>query len=248
VALGTGLWSGNNTTLTLQPTSELAYAAGEDPLTAKSFTITVQSSAEDAAGNALAAPYTSSFSTLRRLQTPVTISQQWAYFDADSSYELIASPTFYVSRQVGGNGYEDQYTFGLVGFDKSNAALTTAASTAESVALELYATTALTGATLTVEHTNSSDLSKVFTTLSAPKPTTKVSISSFGAASSWWSIDVTAIFKHASFNLASYYSLQFLMSLEAATGTSAGVTKSATFAGGTATANKPRLRVTRLVP
>ena len=44
------------------------------------------------------------------------------------------------------------------------------------------------------------------------------------------------------------YSLQFLISMAAASGTAAGVTKEVTFAGITATSNKPRIRVVRLVP
>src|SRR6187431_147770 len=143
VALGAGLWSANDTTLTLQPTSELAYAIGEDPLTAMSFTISVQTSARDAAGNALAAAYTSSFSTLRRLQTLVTATEQTGYFAAESDYGWGAGTTFNVIRQVGGGGWEDQYTYGLVGFPKTNTTLTGAPANAESVALELYAGNAL---------------------------------------------------------------------------------------------------------
>jgi hypothetical protein len=248
VALNAGLWSANNTTLTLQPTSELAYAIGEDPLTAKSYTITVQTSAQDAAGNALTSAYTSSFSTLRRLQTLVTAIQQDGYFDAESTYAMGQGATFYVARQVGGNGYEDQYTHGSVGFSKTDSTLTGATASAESIALELYATTALSGATVTFYHINSADLTNVWTTLLAPKPTTSIALTTFPGASSWWSVDLMPVFKHASFNLASYYALQFLVSMEAATGTAAGVTKTVTFAGGNATSNKPRIRVTRLIP
>ena len=163
-----------------------------------------------------------------------------------SSYTNGASTSFYLRHQVGGATYEWQYDFGLVAFSKSDAALIAALPDAQTYALELYSQTALTGATIKVSHIDSANIESASTPYSTVK-TTSTTVSSFGAANSWWAFDLKPIFTHASFNLASYSSLQILLELTA-TSDVEGTTKTVQFAGGTSASNKPRLRISKLVP
>jgi hypothetical protein len=61
-------WNTEGTTLTIKPNDFLDYAVGEDP--AKTYALNVTNAAKDAAGNALT-PFTSSFSTLRRIKITI---------------------------------------------------------------------------------------------------------------------------------------------------------------------------------
>jgi hypothetical protein len=58
-------WNAEGTILSIQPNEFLEYAAGEEPsIEAKTYALSVTSTAKDVAGNSLT-PFSSSFSTLR---------------------------------------------------------------------------------------------------------------------------------------------------------------------------------------
>jgi hypothetical protein len=64
-------WNAEGTTLTLKPNDFLEYAAGEDPsIEAKTYALSVTSTAKDVAGNSLT-PFSSSFSTLRVISAAI---------------------------------------------------------------------------------------------------------------------------------------------------------------------------------
>jgi hypothetical protein len=62
-------WSADGTTLTIDPRTDLTYASDSVPAAAaaKNYAFTIAATAADVAGNALATPFTSRFSTLRRV-------------------------------------------------------------------------------------------------------------------------------------------------------------------------------------
>ena len=62
-------WSTDGTTLTIDPRADLTYQADTVPSTAqaKSYAFSIATTLTDAAGNTLASPFTSRFSTLRRI-------------------------------------------------------------------------------------------------------------------------------------------------------------------------------------
>ncbi len=110
--------------------------------------MTIDSSATDRAGNALASEFVATFSTLRQIETVVSVVDQHQYFAAEGEYS--SGPRDDVLRPSPDRrgGYEDQYDFGLVVFDESDSELATALAEADTYALELYANTTVTGSRL----------------------------------------------------------------------------------------------------
>lgn len=77
-------WNDNATTLQITPKTPLLYATGGDSksVSAKVYTVSIGQGARDLAGNALAAPFATSFSTLRRIASSI------------AAHDVICSDTF----------------------------------------------------------------------------------------------------------------------------------------------------------
>lgn len=250
VELSEGAWSDNDTRVTLQPTSELLYATGVNPnLLAHQYIVTVPTSARDRAGNALTSEVTSTFSTLRKIETLIPVIDQRYYFLGEGEYVSGPSSVFHVRRQIGGLLYEDQEEHALLVFDKADAVFLAALANpdTDTFTLELYATEIAGDATLSIRHINSSNPSSMATTLAATV-ITDFTISHLPPANTWWSIDMSPLFRHPNFDLPSYNNLQFLLSLDIPGGGPEGTTSRIQFRGGTHVTDKPRLRFSRLVP
>jgi hypothetical protein len=116
-------WNGAGTVLTITPAGGLLYNSGSNPslTTARSYTVTLSTSATDVAGNRLANAYTSSFTTLRQISQPAAANTVAYYFDygvsMDGTVTICAnnSTTFQIGYDLG--PAIAGYTYGIAEFD-----------------------------------------------------------------------------------------------------------------------------------
>jgi hypothetical protein len=106
-------WSAGDTVLTVNPNADLAYAAGASPsaVTARAFAASITNTAEDAAGNALAADFDWSFKTARRITQALPVVGHTGNFISGTptpSFNTCIVDFFAVPVGDGGNGAVQQ--------------------------------------------------------------------------------------------------------------------------------------------